>query len=66
MKADVLSRIRHGDYTQIIPEVVKAITTAVQMDDLSSFIPMKEQVITKAVLATPSDKMIQKQWQDEQ
>ena len=37
IKADALSRIRHEDYTQVIPEVVKAITTAIQMDDLSNF-----------------------------
>ena len=65
VEADALSRIRHEDYTQIIPEVVKVKTTAVQMDDLSSFICKKEQVISKAVLATHSHKMTQKQWQDE-
>ena len=66
VEADALSRIRHEDYTQIILEVVKAITTAVQMGDLSSFILKKEQVISKAALATPSHKMTQKQWKDEQ
>ena len=54
VEADALSRIGHEDYTQIIPEVVKAITTAVQMDDLSNFIPRKAQVISKAVLTVPS------------
>ena len=66
VEADALSRIRHEDYTQIIPEVVKAITAAMQMDDLSDFIPKIEQVVSRAVLATPSHKMSQKQWQYEQ
>ena len=65
-EVDALSRIRHEDYTQIIPEVEKAITTAVQMDDLSNFIPKKEQVISRAALAMPAHTMTQKQWQEEQ
>ena len=63
VEADALSRIRHEDYTQIISEVVKAITTAVQMDDLSNFVLKIEQVVSKAVLVTPSHKRTQKQCQ---
>ena len=66
MEADTLSRIRHKYYTQIIPKVVKAITTAIQTDDLSNFICRKEQVVSKAVHTTPSQKITPKQLQDEQ
>ena len=64
--ADTLNRIRHEDYAQIVPEVVQAITTAMQMDDLSNFVPKIEQAVSKAVLVAPSHKMTHKQQQDEQ
>ena len=36
------------------------------MDDLSNFIPRKVQVISKAVLTIPSQKITHNQWQEEQ
>ena len=45
----------------MIPEVVKAITTAVQIDYLSNFVPKMEQVISKVVQIISSHNMTQKQ-----
>ena len=66
VEADALSRLRHEDYTQITLEVVKAITTAIQMDDMSNFIPKEIEVITKSAVTMPSQKMTHNQWQNEQ
>ena len=53
--------MRHAGYTRIIPEVVKATTTAVQIGNQSNFLPKKAQVISKAVFTIPSQKMTKQQ-----
>ena len=46
--------------------MVKAITTAVQRDDLSNIIPGEAQVISKSALTMSSQKKTHNQWQKEQ
>ena len=60
-EADALSRIRHENYTQVMPEVVKAITSAAQLSDLTDFVPKSETVIAKSVMAA-TQRMTNAQW----
>ena len=66
VEVDALSRIDHDDYLHISPEVVKAITTAVQLNDFSDFAGEADHLVTKSIRATAAAKINNEQWQMEQ
>ena len=65
IEADALSRIDH-DYLHISPEVVKAITTAVQLNYLSNFVSEADHLVAKSIRFTVAAKINNEQWQMEQ
>ena len=65
VEADALSRIDHDDYLPISPEVVKAITTAVQLNDFADFASEADHLVTKSIKVTAATKINNEQWQME-
>ena len=66
IEADALSRIDHDDYSHISPDVVKAITTAIQLNDFSNFAGEADHLVTKSIRVTVAAKINNEQWQMEQ
>ena len=66
IEVDALSRIDHDDYLHISPEVVKAITTAVQLNDLSDFVSEADHLVAKSIGVIVAAKINNEQWQMEQ